>query len=98
MAKGLAEAKERLREENLEATDREAYRQFLKDRQYEISILASTRAEAELEGLRKGIEQGMEQGQRLQQIRIAQSLKRSGSPVEFIAEVTGLTIAEVEAL
>jgi len=110
LAKGLAEAKERLREENLEATDREAYRQFLKDRQYEISILASTRAEAELEGLRKGIaqgieqgiergiEQGIEQGQRLQQIQIAQSLKRSGSPVEFIAEVTGLTIAEVEAL
>ncbi|MGA1130973.1 MAG: hypothetical protein ACO31I_01695 [Prochlorotrichaceae cyanobacterium] len=41
---------------------------------------------------------GIEQGQRLQQMRIAQSLKRSGSSVEFIAEVTGLTIAEVEAL
>ena len=113
-AKGLPEAKERLREERLEGADREAYRQFIKDRQYEISILASTRAEAELEGWKKGVqdgleqgleqglqqgrEQGREEGQRLQQVRIAQSLKRSGSPVDFIAEITGLTIAEVEAL
>ncbi|MGA1133800.1 MAG: ATPase, partial [Prochlorotrichaceae cyanobacterium] len=79
-------------------------------RQYEISILASTRAEAELEGWKKGVQEGLEQGieqglqqgvvegQRLQQIRIAQSLKRSRSPVAFIAEVTGLTIAEVNAL
>lgn len=97
-AKGLPEAKERLREERLEGTDREAYRQFLKDRQYEISILASTRAEAELEGWKKGIQEGIEEGQRLQQIKIAQSLKRSGSPVDFIAQVTGLTIAEIIAL
>ncbi|MFZ9737889.1 MAG: hypothetical protein ACO3EZ_07770, partial [Prochlorotrichaceae cyanobacterium] len=104
------EAKERLREERLEDAESEAYRKFIKDRQYEISILASTRAEAELEGWKKGVQEGLEQGieqglqqgvvegQRLQQIRIAQSLKRSGSLVEFIAEVTGLTIAEVNAL
>ncbi|MGA1133254.1 MAG: Rpn family recombination-promoting nuclease/putative transposase [Prochlorotrichaceae cyanobacterium] len=97
-AQGLSEAKERLQEERLEGTEREAYRQFLKDRQYEISILASTRAEAELEGWKKGVQQGREEGQRLQQVRIAQSLKESGSSVEFIAEVTGLTIAEVNAL
>ncbi|MEB3229901.1 MAG: Rpn family recombination-promoting nuclease/putative transposase [Leptolyngbyaceae bacterium] len=101
-AQGLPEAKERLREERLEGVDREAYHRFLKDRQYEISILASTRAAAELEGWKKGIqeglEQGLEEGLRLQQIRIAQSLKRSGSPAEFIADVTGLTIAEVNAL
>ncbi|MGA0199329.1 MAG: Rpn family recombination-promoting nuclease/putative transposase, partial [Prochlorotrichaceae cyanobacterium] len=109
-AQGLSEAKERLREERLEDAESEAYRKFIKDRQYEISILASTRAEAELEGWKKGVQEGLEQGieqglqqgvvegQRLQQIRIAQSLKRSRSPVAFIAEVTGLTIAEVNAL
>ena len=109
-AKGLPEAKERLREEGLDGPDREAYRQFLKDRQYEISILASTRAEAELtgwkkgrqeglaQGLEQGIQRGLEEGQRHQQIRIAQSLKRSGGAVDWIAEVTGLSIADVNAL
>ena len=35
------------------------------------------------QGIQQGLEQGVQQGQRLQQIRIAQSLKQSGSPIDL---------------
>jgi predicted transposase/invertase (TIGR01784 family) len=112
-AQGLPEAKERLREESLPSPDSEAYRKYLKDKQYEVSILESTRAAAALEGWKKGrqegrqegqqegLQAGLEQGRRERQLAIlsiAQTLKRSGSSVDFIVEVTGLSVSDLEAL
>jgi predicted transposase/invertase (TIGR01784 family) len=85
-AKGLPEAKERLTEEQLPPEERSSYRQYLKDKQYEISILETTKAAAKLEG------------QQEEKRSIARSLKESGVGIDLIAQVTGLTIAEVENL
>jgi len=81
-AKGLPEAKERLTEEQLPPEERSSYHQYLKDKQYEISILETTKAAAKLEA-----EQSM-----------ARKMKESGLGIDLISQVTGLTIAEVENL
>jgi predicted transposase/invertase (TIGR01784 family) len=90
VAQGLREAKERLREETLAPADSEAYQKYLKDKQYEVSILATTRASAELEGRQKGREE--------EQLKIAKTLQQLGQSPEFIAEATGLAIEVVRDL
>lgn len=81
-AKGLPEAKDHLQEDNLPPEERVSYRQYLKNKQYEISILETTKAAAKLEEKRS----------------IAQSMKKSGLGADLIAQVTGLTIGDVEQL
>lgn len=57
-AKGLPEAKERLREETLDLAESQAYKKYLKDKQYEISILETTKIAADLEGWKRGGKKG----------------------------------------
>ncbi|NEP10988.1 MAG: Rpn family recombination-promoting nuclease/putative transposase [Symploca sp. SIO2C1] len=89
-AQGLTEAKERLREEYLSDEERAIYRRYLKDKQYENSIMSTARAEAELIGWQRG--------QQEEKQNIAKAMKKAESPIEFIAQVTGLSLEDVEAL
>ena len=50
------------------------------------------------EGLEKGIEKGMEKGRIAEQHRIAKALKETGTPINTIAQVTGLSQEEIENL
>lgn len=50
------------------------------------------------QGIERGIEQGIEQGRQETQAAIALNLIRKSLPLETIAEVTGLTIAQLEQL
>ena len=47
---------------------------------------------------KEGLEQGLEQGRSDMKLSLARVMKGKGEPVEKIAEYTGLTAAEVEAL
>ncbi|NEP12750.1 MAG: Rpn family recombination-promoting nuclease/putative transposase [Symploca sp. SIO2C1] len=85
-AQGLTEAKERLRQEHLSEEESAVYKQYLQDRQYENSIISTTKAAAELEGKKK------------EKRDIARAMKQSGSKFEFIAQITGLSLREVEEL
>jgi predicted transposase/invertase (TIGR01784 family) len=85
-AQGLPEAKERLREERLPEAERQVYQRYLKDKQYENSMMASSWASGRL------------QGQREEQLKIAKAMREAGSTIEFIAQVTGLTLQDVESL
>ena len=87
-AQGLPEAKERLREENLAPIDSDAYKQYIKNKQYETSILETTKAAADLEGWKRG--------RREEQLSIAKAMKQAGSSLEFIAKVTGLSLLDLE--
>lgn len=89
-AKGLPEAKERLREDTLDLAESQAYKKYLKDKQYEISILETTKIAAELEGWKRG--------RREEQLNIAKAMRVAGSKLDFIAQVTGLSLAELESL
>ena len=85
-AQGLTEAKERLREEYLSEEESAVYKRYLQDRQYEKSIISTTQAAAELEGRKK------------EKRDIAIAMKQAGSELEFIAQITGLSLREVELI
>ncbi|NES19886.1 MAG: hypothetical protein F6K41_13375 [Symploca sp. SIO3E6] len=85
-AQGLTEAKDRLREEYLSEEESAVYKRYLQDRQYETSIISTTKAAAELEGRKK------------EKRDIAIAMKQAGSELEFIAQITGLSLREVELL
>ncbi|MEA5620052.1 hypothetical protein VB711_19695, partial [Cronbergia sp. UHCC 0137] len=80
----------RLREEGLGTLEIQDYKQYLKDRQYEISILETTKAAARLEGWKDG--------QREEKIKNAKAMRQLGITLEIIAQVTGLSMAELETL
>ena len=49
-------------------------------------------------GLEKGMKKGMEKGRAEEQRKLAKGFKEAGIAVSIIAEVTGLSIEEIEAL
>ncbi|NER22147.1 MAG: hypothetical protein F6J96_15900 [Symploca sp. SIO1C2] len=62
------------------------YKRYLQDKQYEKSIISTTKAAAELEGRKK------------EKRDIAIAMKQAGSDLEFIAQITGLSLREVELI
>ncbi len=50
------------------------------------------------QGLARGLEQGLEQGRSSEKMEIAKKMKAKGQASDFIADITGLTIEEIEAL
>ncbi|WP_338420438.1 hypothetical protein [Brachyspira aalborgi] len=50
------------------------------------------------EGIKEGIEKGKLEGIKNEKYSIAKSLKKAGSDIKFISEITGLTIDEIKKL
>lgn len=75
-AQGLAEAKERLREEYLSVEERATYRRYLKDKQYENSIISTAKAEAELMGWKRGKQEGEQEGKQEEKQSIAKAIEK----------------------
>lgn len=89
-AKGLPEARERLRVDNLSAEEKQAYYQEMEAIRYQKSVIETGRVEGRAEGRAEGrIEE---------QLKIARTMKTNGLPVDLIVLSTGLTPEEVEAL
>lgn len=53
---------------------------------------------AEKRGLEKGRAEGLAEGEARERLKNARNLKQLGVPVETIAQATGLSLAEIEAL
>ena len=71
--------------------------QELMDRNYKEGLELG-RSEGLEQGRSEGLEQGLEQGRSDMKLSLARVMKSKGEPVEKIAEYTGLSAAEVEAL
>ena len=109
-AKGLPEARERLRVASLSAADRQAYERDMEAFRYQRSVIKTGwiegraegikegRAEGIKEGRTEGLKEGIEQGERKKQLEIACNLKRLGMPVDTIAQATHLSSEEIERL
>ena len=67
--------------------------QELMDRNYKEGL-----EQGRSEGLEQGRSEGLEQGRSDMKLSLARVMKGKGEPVEKIAEYTGLSPAEVEAL
>lgn len=59
---------------------------------------AEGHAEGRAEGLAEGRVEGLAEGRAEEQLRIARKCKQMGTPVEVIAEMTGLSADEIKAL
>ena len=101
-AKGLPEARERLRVDSLSKADRQAYIRDMEAVSYQRSVLHTGWYEGHADGLEEGrakgkaegLEEGMEKGKRI----VARSLKRQGVSLDIIRESTGLSAEEIENL
>ena len=105
-AKGLPEARERLRVARLSEVERRAYEHDMEAQRYQRSVIqtgwiegkAEGRAEGRVEGRAEGLKEGLEQGERKKQLEIARDMKADGLPLETIARYTGLSVEELRNL
>ncbi|NJL79488.1 MAG: Rpn family recombination-promoting nuclease/putative transposase [Richelia sp. SM2_1_7] len=85
-AKGLMQAKENLKIENLSTAERTAYQKYLEDKRYEISVIESAEITGELRGRKEA------------KLEIARVMKARGIEISLIVETTGLNLEDVEKL
>ena len=97
-AKGLAKAKELLKFDELEPSERVTYKKYLEDLHYKASMAWTMEKEAEYrireEERKKGIEEGIEK----EKIEIARLMLEDKEAIEKIMRYTGLTREQIEIL
>ncbi|MCP4147781.1 MAG: Rpn family recombination-promoting nuclease/putative transposase [bacterium] len=112
-AKGLDEAREKLKAINLTEEELPAYRHYLEQLRYEASIAETFRFDLEYavaegtakgmrkgmkNGMKKGMEKGMEKGAKQKAKDSAVRMLKDNIPIESISKYTGLTKNEIEEL
>lgn len=100
-AKGLAEARKRLRVDDLPDSERRAFFRELDRQMVENDVMDSKYIDGRDEGLRIGEEKGLKEGEikgrKEEKETIARNLKGK-VPVEIIMESTGLSAEEIAKL
>lgn len=104
-AKGLLEAKEKLDVLKLNEADKADYEQHIKELRREASLYQSSYELGEIKGIEMGLEQGIEQGEARAEkrhhdktIESAKKMLAKGLGTEDVAEITGLSIDEINEL
>lgn len=109
-AKGLPEARERLRIDALDDTEKQAYYRDMEAIRYQKSViftgwyegradgLAEGRAEGKAEGKAEGLAEGLAEGKVEGLRQTAFNMKKQGLPVSVISQCTGLTEEEIANL
>lgn len=109
-APGLEEARQKLIYYNMSKEEKLAYDEHLNAIMIQNDVLKAATMEGEeiglekgmqkgLEkGLQKGLEKGLEKGRQEEKIQIASTAKKQGLSCEMIANLTGLSIDEIEKL
>jgi predicted transposase/invertase (TIGR01784 family) len=83
---------------NQDAHARQLYQERLKGMQTYISDIEGAREEGLEQGVEQGREEGREEGRTEEKRVTARKLLAIGLPVEQIAQVTGLSLAEIDRL
>ena len=93
-APGLDKVRELLRIDRMSEAERNAYYQHLDDMARLHDTVTSGYEEGHFDGKQEGIEEGIEK----EKLRNAKTMKAKGYPVNDIADITGLSIEEIEKL
>ena len=93
-APGLDKVRELLRIDRMSEAERNAYYQHLDDMARLHDTVTSGYEEGHFDGKKEGIEEGIEK----EKLRNAKTMKAKGYPVNDIADITGLSIEEIEKL
>lgn len=102
-AKGLPEARERLRIDKLSPAEESQYYAHMEALRYQKSVIetgwieghADGYTEGKAEGIAEGKAEGIAEGQNREKRQIAANLKKQGLPIEIIANCTGLSPEEI---
>lgn len=109
-AKGLPEAREKLRIDALNPEEKQAYYRDMEAIRYQKSVIttgwyeghadgkAEGRAEGKAEGRAEGKAEGLAEGERLKQQEIARKMKVKGFSTDDICDMTGLAPTDIEDL
>ena len=98
-AKGLKKAVQKMHVLKLSDQDRAAYEDYQERRHYQVSMFESSYVVGQMEGREEGIEKGRKEGKKEGIIEIALNCLNAGLlDRETIAQMTGLTVQELEAL
>jgi predicted transposase/invertase (TIGR01784 family) len=98
-AKGIKKAKQELDILKLSDEERRAYERYQDDLHYQASMVESSYTVGVMKGIEKGTEQGVIQGEKQKALQIAMNLIKKGVlDTEEIAELTDLSVEEVESL
>ena len=101
-AKGLPEARERLRIDALPPAEKRAYIRDMEALRYQRSVIKSGWDDGHVEGFAKGLAEGKAEGraegQKEKAEEIARKMKSAGMPVGTIAELTQLSAEEIDKL
>ncbi|MDR0928901.1 MAG: Rpn family recombination-promoting nuclease/putative transposase [Oscillospiraceae bacterium] len=88
-----------------ECIEQDVLADYLKNHGYEVRNMLMTEWSTEVairvsreEGIEEGIERGIERGEAKKQREIALKMLRLGAPIEYVAEVIGLSFAEIQSL
>ncbi len=97
-AKGLPEAREKLRVDSLPEKERKAYYRDMENVSYQRSVIKTGWIEGREEGKAEGLAERKAEGEKEATLKVAANLKSKGMDTAFIAEVTGLAAEEIEKL
>jgi predicted transposase/invertase (TIGR01784 family) len=101
-AKGLKQAQETLDVLKMNEAERVAYELHQKELHHEASLYESTFVLGKLEGIdegiEKGIQQGIEQGIEKGILLTAKNMQQAGIDINLIAQVTGLSLQQLQSL
>lgn len=105
-AKGLPEARERLRVDALPDAEKRAYLRDMEALRYQRSVIKTGWDEGRVEGLKEGREEGLKEGREeglkkgaeQERTRVAREMKGMGMPVDVIARCTGLSAENIVRL
>lgn len=78
--------------------EREAYQESLKHQWDLHNSISTAKREAKNEGIREGIKKGKEEGIREEKLALAKKLLAKVMALEDVAELTGLSLEEIENL
>lgn len=85
-SRGMNEAKQKLRYEQMPDTEKQAYNRFVENRRIELAVTET----AKDEGFREGIKEGIKE--------TAKKMKKDGLAIDLIAKYTGLSATDIENL
>ncbi|MDR2232032.1 MAG: Rpn family recombination-promoting nuclease/putative transposase [Tannerella sp.] len=101
-AKGLAEARERLRIDDMTVSEKKKYYAHMEALRYQRSVIETNlfegREEGLKEGLKEGKKEGLKEGLKEGKKEVAKTALSKGIDTQTIAEITGLSIEEIEKL
>lgn len=97
-AKGLPEARERLRRDKLSAEELRAYEHDLEAIRYQRSVIDTGREEGRQEGRLEGRLEGKIEGRQEAILDTARKMKQNGIDPQVISKCTGLSVEEISKL